>query len=57
MVWKQDGECWTQVDANLLTPGNVIRINAGTPCPSNPLNAGKHVLVSEASLTGEAASP
>lgn len=54
MVWKQDGECWTQVDANLLTPGNVIRINAGMLCPVNAsLNAGKHVLVSEASLTGE----
>lgn len=54
MVWKQDGECWSQVDANLLAPGDVVRINAGMLCPVDvSLNAGKHILVSEASLTGE----
>lgn len=54
MVWKQDGECWSQVDANLLAPGDVVRISAGMLCPVDvSLNAGKHILVSEASLTGE----
>lgn len=54
MVWRQDGECWSQVDANLLAPGDVVRISAGMLCPVDiSLNAGKHILVSEASLTGE----
>lgn len=53
-VWKKSGQCWGQVDANQLNPGEVIRLNAGMLCPVDAsLVKGGRLLVSEASLTGE----
>ena len=53
-VWKKDDQCWSQLDAGLLNPGDTIRINAGMLCPIDAaLVEGGQVLMSESSLTGE----
>ena len=53
-VWKRVDACWIQVDADQLMPGDVIRLYAGMLCPVGAVLAkGDHILVSEASLTGE----
>ena len=53
-VWKQQEGRWSLVDADLLKPGDTIRLTAGMLCPVDvSLSEGRRVLVSEASLTGE----
>lgn len=54
MVWKRDDGIWNQVDANLLEPGDVIRLDAGMLCPVDvTVTEGNRLLASESSLTGE----